>query len=200
MNKYAFNNRLHIRFIFMLALASLVFTGVWFISFHYLPEGLLQSQRGLNSLVRENAPNLFTEWLQISGVNLIPMVLIILFNRLIIINKIPLGYLIPLVNVILYGVFLGTNSFALPLAEPMAPSLQVLTRSGPYEMMAFLLMAVSTHSVSLFEIRKLFATNPKKIVPRSNLVLSKEQWFGVIVALGLLLGAGLREAYMIVTI
>jgi hypothetical protein len=54
----------------------------------------------------------------------------------------------------MYAVFLGTNSFFIPMAEPMVPTLAVLLRGGPYEMTAFILMAVTTYNHSRFALTK----------------------------------------------
>ncbi len=43
----------------------------------------------------------------------------------------------------MYAITLGTNSFSIPMEAPMAPSLNVFYRSGLYEMMAGVLIAVS---------------------------------------------------------
>jgi|LSQX01.3.fsa_nt_gb hypothetical protein len=198
MNKYLTSPNLHIRFIAFFLLASVLFIGVWVASYYAFPEGMLRGQRGLGSLASEDSHSLIGEGMRIFTLNLIPVGLILIFNRLMKINSIPLGYIVPLVNLIGYAVFLGTNSFMRPLAEPMAPSFKVLTRSGPYEMAALLLLAVSTHSIAIFEIRKLFITNPEKVTPAPRLRLNKEQWIGVIIGLALLLGSAFREAYMIV--
>ncbi len=200
MTKHLTSPYLHIRFVTFFLLASVLFVGVWVISYYAFPEGMLRGQRGLSNLASEDAHDLIGEGIRIFILNLIPVGLIFILNRLIKINSIPLGYIVPIVNLIGYAVFLGTNSFMRPLAEPMAPSFKVLTRSGPYEMTALLLLAVSTHSIAMFEIKKLFITNPEKVTPAPRLRLSKAQSIGVILGLALLLGSAFREAYMIVNL
>jgi len=48
--------------------------------------------------------------------------------------------------------FWGTNSFSIPMAESMAPTLAVLGRGGHYEMTACIFVAVATYNQSRFAI------------------------------------------------
>ena len=80
------------------------------------------------------------------------------------------------------------------MAEPMAPTLAVLGRGGPYEMTAFILMAVATYNQSRIALtEEICRISP---VPRMSL----EQWIGVGLAIALILLAGWREAAMIMAL
>ena len=80
------------------------------------------------------------------------------------------------------------------MAEPMAPTLAVLLRGGPYEMTAFILMAVATYNQSRIALTEdIHRISP---VPR----LSLEQWVGIGLAIALILLAGWREAAMIMAV
>ena len=86
------------------------------------------------------------------------------------------------------------------MAEPMAPSLAVLLRGGPYEMIAFILMAVATYNQSrialtqdMHSLKDIHRISP---VPR----LSLEQWVGIGLAITLIILAGWREAAMIMAL
>ena len=87
------------------------------------------------------------------------------------------------------------------MAEPMAPTLAVLGRGGPYEMTAFILMAVATYNQSRIALTKEEIHSLKDIhhidpVPRMSL----EQWAGVGLAIAMILLAGWREATMIMAL
>ncbi|KAF5425786.1 hypothetical protein C5S42_09710 [Candidatus Methanomarinus sp.] len=100
-------------------------------------------------------------------------------------------YITPLGLITLYAVFLGTNSFSIPMAEPMALTLAVLGRGGPYEMTAYILVAVATYNQSRFAL----TNNSYRISPVPR--MSLEQWVGIGLAITLILLAGWHEAAMI---
>jgi hypothetical protein len=196
-----FNDRIIVRFISLFVIGTILFTLVWHLSYHFLPEGLLRGKTGAAIIVgSEAAPTMLEEWGKIVLFNLAILFLIILVNLIRYLNRFPLGYVTTLGLIALYAVFLGTNSFSIPMAERMAPTLAVLLRGGPYEMTAFILMAVTTYNQSRFALTKdmhslkdLHRISP---VPR----LSLEQWIGIGLAITLILFAGWREAAMIVAL
>ena len=96
----------------------------------------------------------------------------------------------------MYGATLGSNSFSIPLEESLAPSLSVFSRSGLYEMMAGTLFAVATYSISVNQSDSFFSRS--KPVPKDKRAsLKKEDWISIGIAVFILAGAALREAYMI---
>jgi len=80
----------------------------------------------------EASNTLLAEWGKIAGYNLGAVCLLVL------------------VNLILWW----TNSFAISMSERMAPLLAILARSGPYEMIGFLLVAAATYNQSRFALAK----------------------------------------------
>ena len=98
------------------------------------------------------APSMLEEWGTIVMGNLVALFLIVLVNLIRYIDRFPLGYITPLGLITLYAVFWGTNSFSIPIAERMAPTLAVLGRCGPYEIIAFILVAVATYNQSRFAL------------------------------------------------
>jgi hypothetical protein len=137
------------------------------------------------------------EWLKILRANLIPVLIILLGSLLIRINGIPFGYLVAGYNLVLYGLFVGTNSFAIPYAERMAPSFAILGRSGPYEMTALILLAAAAASWPFFDVKQLFRTVPERVVPAPRLRWTEAVavFFGV----GLMMAANWMEASMIMS-
>ena len=200
-NKYLFNDSIIVRFISLFVIGAILFTAVWYLSYYFLPEGIMQGKTGSAIIVGSDvAPTMLEEWGTIVMYNLGALFLIILVNFIRYLDRFPLGYITPLGLITLYAVFLGTNSFSIPMAEPMAPTLAVLGRGGPYEMTAFILVAVATYNQSRIALTKEEIHSLKDIhrispVPRMSL----EQWIGIGLAIALILLAGWREAAMIVT-
>ncbi|MDD4363971.1 MAG: hypothetical protein PHD33_07195, partial [Atribacterota bacterium] len=131
--------------------------------------------------------------------NLLGWSFIILGNYILRVKYISFGYLIPLVWMIMYGSILGSNSFSIPLEESMTPTLSVFTRSGLYEMMAGTLFAVATYSISVNQSDSFFSRS-KPIPKDKKTSLKKENWISIGIAVFILAGAALREAYMITNI
>jgi len=191
-NKFLFNDSIIVRFISLFAIGAILFTGVWYLSYYFLPEGIMQGKTGSAIIVGSDAaPTMLEEWGTIVMYNLGALLVIVLVNFIRFRDRFPLGYITPLGLITMYAVFLGTNSFSIPMAEPMAPTLAVLGRGGPYEMTGFILMAVATYNQSRIALTEdIHRISP---VPR----LSLEQWVGIGLAIALILLAGWREAAII---
>ncbi len=201
-NKFLFNDSIIIRFISLFVIGAILFTLVWHLSYHFLPEGILQGKTGSAIIVGSDAATtMLEEWGTIVMYNLGVLLLIVLVNFIRYLDRFPLGYITPLGMIALYAVFLGTNSFSMPMVEPMAPTLAVLGRGGPYEMTAYILVAVATYNQSRIALTKEEIHSLKDIhrispVPRMSL----EQWVGVGLAIALIILAGWREAAMIMAL
>ncbi|MEA3294261.1 MAG: hypothetical protein U9P81_04690 [Euryarchaeota archaeon] len=191
-NKFLFNDSIIVRFISLFVIGAILFTGVWYLSYHFLPEGILQGKTGSAIIVGSDAaPTMLEEWGKIVLYNLVALFVIVLINFIRYRDHFPLGYITPLGLIALYAVFLGTNSFSMPMPEPMAPSLAIFGRGGPYEMIAYILVAVATYNQSRIALtEEILRISP---VPRMSL----EQWIGIGLAVALILFAGWREAAMI---
>ena len=120
--------------------------------------------------------------------------IIVLVNFIRYLDRIPLGYITSIGLITLYAVFLGTNSFSIPMAEPMSPTLAVLGRGGPYEMTAYILVAVATYNQSRFAL----TNNSYRISPVPR--MSLEQWIGIGLVITLILLAGWHETAMIMAL
>jgi len=200
-NKFLFNDSIIVRFISLFVIGAILFTGVWYLSYYFLPEGILQGKTGSAIIVGSDvAPTMLEEWGTIVMWNLGGLFLVFIVNLIRYLDRFPLGYVTPLGLIAMYAVFLGTNSFSIPMAESMAPTLAVLGRGGPYEMTAFILVAVATYNQSrialtqeMHSLKDLHRISP---VPRMSL----EQWVGVGLAIALILLSGWREAAMIMAL
>jgi len=194
-NKFLFNDRIIIRFISLFVIGAILFTAVWYLSYYFLPEGIIQGKTGSAIIVgSEISPTFLEEWGTIVKFNLLGLLIIVLVNLIRYLDKFPLGYITPIGHMVLYAICLGTNSFSIPMAARMAPTLAVFSRSGPFEMIAFILIAVATYNQSRYALTK------KSYIIRSVPRLSLEQWAGIGLAIALILFAGWREAAMIMAL
>jgi hypothetical protein len=114
------------------------------------------------------------------------------------VNGLSFGYIVALFNLVGYGLFVGTNSFAIPYPARLAPSFGILTRSGPCEMLALVLLATSSYYWPFFEIKKIFRTNPERLEhdPR----FSWKDAVGVVIGISILMAANWMEAGMIMSL
>lgn len=183
------DERLLVRFALLFLLALLLFLATWSLAYFVLPEGLLATGGDVRLMGQVQAGSFWTEFGFILARNLPWVAGIALVNLLF---GYPFACLIPLVWVIYYGLFLGTNSFAIPMAEPMAPSLAVLERAGPYEMSAFLFAAATTYSLSRISF-------PWRKVPEGQQVSWRAIFLGLLLSAAGVALAAWREATMIVS-
>ena len=196
MKKFVCHKNIIVRFAALYLLGLVIFIAAWFLSFYLLPEGLMRDTSLAAKLAGSDvSSSIGKELTRIFIVNLILGSVTVLFNLSFRVNNIPLGYLIPPIWFLLYGLILGSNSFSIAMAERIAPSLAVLGRSGLYELAAYTLITVSTYNISKFEIKALFKTNPEKI--NKPIVFKAQQYAGLVLGILILLFSNIREALML---
>jgi hypothetical protein len=189
-----------IRFLSLLAAGTLLFLLAWYIGYYLLPEGVFRGGAEAHmarSQLATRSASVFEEWSRIFMANLIPVLIILVGSLVIRINGLTFGYLVALFNLAGYGLFIGTNSFAIPYPERMAPSLDIFSRSGPYEMLALVLLATSTYFWPLYEIKHIFRTNPARVSQGRR--FSWMDAVGIGVGIGILMAANWLEAGMIMS-
>lgn len=190
----------YVRSLSLLGVVIALFVLAWTLSYYLLPEGILRGRSGAAVLAGDEAAATFAlEFLRIAAINLVMMGLVVFANRLLRVGGYPLGYLLPLVWSASYAVTLGTNSFSIPLLEPMPPSFAVLSRSGPYEIAAYVLVAAATYGISTNRFKRLIPPDSQPIEPAPEFAKNVD-WLGLIPGVALLLAANAYEAYMIVSL
>lgn len=190
----------YVRSLSLAGLTIALFVLTWTLSYYLLPEGILRGRSGAAVLAGEEAAASFAlEFLRIVAINLAMMGVVIFANRLLRVHGYPLGYLLPSIWSMSYAATLGTNSFSIPLPEPMAPSFQVLGRSGPYEIAAYVLAATATYGVSANRFRRLVPPDSEPIEPTPEFAKNVD-WVGLGLGVALLIAANAYEAYMIVSL
>lgn len=194
------NRNVIVRFANLLTAGCFLFILAWSVSYAILPEGTFSAGAEVHmarSSLDSASQTAVAEWIKILRANFIPILLIIISSLLIKINGIPLGYLIVLYNLVLYGLFVGTNSFAIPYTNRLPPSLAILERSGPYEMTALILLAAATGTWSFFQVKRLFHTVPERVIPAPE--FHPSDFATILLGIGLMMAANWKEAVMIMS-
>lgn len=138
----------------------------WVVGYYLLPDRALHGW--LSAGVSMTPTNLPALALQILGYNLaLPGLLLVALSRMRA-GGYSLGYNVPFINAVLYGLWLGTNSFAVPMPERMAPTLSLFVqRSGPYEMAALMLMSAALAN-NAWVAQRTFWSGPMVTIPKGE--------------------------------
>jgi hypothetical protein len=187
------------RFGRLVALAAGLFLLAWLAGYFLLPEGALRGG-GSASLALTGSDGLEMSFLaafwSIFRHNLFSAALLLAGSMVMRVQGVSFGAFAALFNVTLYGLVLGSNSFSVPMAERMAPSLAVFARSGPYEMLALLLLGAAATFWPVYQVRWLFRTAPERIQMRPR--PTRAELLAVLVALLVLAAANAVEAAQMV--
>ena len=197
MKKLLKSDKIRMRFIGLYLLSLILLFLSWLIAYYFLPEALLRGRTALSSLAGDSAASsMLLEFFKIFILNILAFSVIIAGNYILRVKYFAFGYLVPLAWTILYGLTLGTNSFAIPVAEKLAPGWRVFLRSGPYEIMAAVLLAVATDQISINKSESFFQKS-EKVTKSERGKMKPNNWLAVIISILILAAAALREAYMI---
>jgi len=198
MKKFLNSRGVWVRFLSLLMLMMLIFLICWVIGYYVLPEGILRGKFASAALVGDRAADTFlAEFTRIAVVNLVMLLPIVAGNWVFKHKEIPLGYVIPLAWGAIYALIIGTNSTSIAMPERLAPSLMILTRSGLFEISAFVLAAAATSGISAYRVIRFVPPESEKVTP-APMLLKAIHWPALIIAIMLLLAANAWEAYQIV--
>lgn len=190
-----------VRVIVAWATGVLVLLAAWLFSYGWLPEGVLgwslASQLPLAAL-RDETPltaGIFSWNLLVGGI----AVLMASFFR---VGKIPLAYVAPWAWFALYGIALGTNSFAITTpGARIAPQLEIAwTHVGLREVSAYLLGAAALADRHLWMQRSWWDWRISRVRFWSELRLTRSEGLLLAAALLLLASSAAAEAAQIVAI
>jgi hypothetical protein len=201
MRRWLCHDKLSVRFATLFGLSLALFFLLWAFSYAFLPEGIMRGRSGAALLAGDTSAGSFLgEFLRIFAINLIVGAgLVVLANRVLLVNGYPLGYLPVLIQAGMYAIILGTNSFSIPLPARMGPSLTVFKRSGLYEIAAYALLATATSRIATSKARNLFTRRSEPVEPKPNF-WRETNLSGVVISLLILAAANAWEAYMIVNL
>jgi hypothetical protein len=182
------HKRLRVRFARLFLVGLILFLVTWSAAYAFLPERFLARGDSVRMMGNEEAAaTVWAEWLFMIVRNLPWVPGIMLISLLV-------GYAyalpVPMLWIVLYALILGTNSFSMPLPEPMPPSLAVLGRAGPYEMMAYLFAAAASYPLSKISL-------PWREVEEENTVQGWNVALALLVSAAVIMLAAWREASML---
>ena len=172
--------------LWILCLAVLLVT--WSVSYYTLPYGVLRNVFPSTYLPLGNSlPGVL---LTIFAFNLVVGCGLTVAMNLLSVKSIPVGYFYPLVQIGLFGIFLGTDSFAVSHGTRFFPSVAFVGMPGFYEFTAYILFAAATAKFSLWNQTGWLGGAIERVKERKELRLAQSELFTMIMgALFLLLGA-----------
>jgi len=178
-------------------ICALLFTIAWTTSYYLLPEGVLRGKL-LGARLPVETSQVMSTFVRIFVVNLLAGCGIVTLGNLFRVGDTPLGYSIVMVHSVLYALLLGTNSFGIPAPARFAPSLRtVLTRSGAFEITAYIAIAAATRGLAIWRQRSWLDWHSERVGLWRKWRLNRAEVVLVIGAFLLLAAANYREAVQI---
>jgi len=172
------------------AWSQALFWGAWWAGYLWLPEGILRGQSAAAALPIDHLPAV-PRALAIIGWNLAWMLLFAVAANLLQVRRWPLGFTAVAAMWALYGLLLGTNSFAVPMPARLRPSPSVLLdRSGFTELSAYLLAAIATASIGRWRQGGWLSGAVERLPPSP---LRLRHWLLLALAVLLLAAGAVRE-------
>lgn len=145
------SSNLLVRIGFLWIIGFLLMFIAWDISYRSIPEGIARG-KFLISYIKLDMVKVFVTFTQIFAYNFFLVGLPITLANLVRLKNLPLGYLLSLYHWIMYGIFLGTNSFLIPSASKLTPTLQIFNSSAIYEITAYSFIAASTYRIKTYQM------------------------------------------------
>lgn len=171
----------------------------WTLGYLFLPEGFLRGKTLAGSLPIGEAGGVLRTLAEIFLFNLLVGGGAAAAANLFRVGNLPLGYVYAWGNWVLFGLFLGTDSFTLARGARQVPSLLNLLRSsGLYEIGAYTLIAAATVNLFLYRQKSWLNWHTEKERDWGDVRLTRREIAGLLSAVALLLGANLVEAFSIV--
>ena len=192
--RYLLHDDLLVRFPALLVADAAVLIAAWTMGYLLLPEGLLAGRTGAAILAGGDlvGGSVALEAARLLVINLAVVACAIIAPNLIRQGGWPLGYSSLAVITAVFGVTIGTNSFAVSLGGKVPPSLEVFGSSGLYEIAAYALAAASTVSIVRWQV---VGSKAERVPPVTDRGSIRQRNVGVAVALVILVLACMFEAY-----
>jgi hypothetical protein len=199
--RYLIHDKLLVRFVALLGVVMAVFLSAWTLSYFFIPEGVLRGRLVGQALAGNDLAggSVWLEWLRIFAINLGVMLLVIIApNVFRTEGDYPLGYITVTLTAMVLGVILGTDSFTLSMGGKIPPTAAIFGMSGLYEIIAYVLAAAATASISKYHlVGKWPKQTIEAIVPPQARSVIQERYVGISVAITILLITCGWEAYRI---
>jgi hypothetical protein len=194
LTRYLLHDSLLIRFPALLLADAVVLVAAWTLGYLLLPEGILAGRTGAAILAGDDLAggSVVLEAARLLAINLVVVAGAILAPNLVRQRGYPLGYGTLATITAVFGLTIGTNSFAVSLGGKMPLSLEVFGSSGLYEIAAYALAAASTVSIVRWQI---VGSKAERVPPVTDRPTTRQRNVGVAAALVILGLACVFEAY-----
>ncbi len=193
---YLLHDNLLVRFPALLLADAIVLVAAWMLGYLLLPEGFLTGRTGAAVLAGGDLAggSVVLEAVRLLAINLAVVGCAIIAPNLVRQGGYPLGYGTLATITAVFGVTIGTNSFAVSLGGKMPPSPEVFGSSGLYEIAAYALAAASTVSIVRWQV---VGSKAERVLPVTDRGAIRQRNVGVVVAIVILVLACTFEAYRI---
>ena len=198
MIKHLTDEDLSKRFVWMWVLSFSVFFLAWVVSYLVLPQGILRGKLPGTWLFGEDVDLLFT-FLEIFLFNFLIGGIVLTLCNLFKVGNVPLGYVAIWGQILIFGIFKGTNSFIYPY-ETMLASLIGFLRTGLWEFTAYILMTCSTINVAIYQQESWVSSKLTKIKQWTDVKLTKVEKSTYFLGTTILLLSAFLEALAIFAI
>lgn len=187
-------DRLAVRFVLLWAAGVALNLAAWEVGHALLPRGLLRGALPTAGIGLGGSQVLGVST-RILAYNVLVAGGLIAAANLFRVGWFPLGYLPVLVHWIGFGLFLGTDSFAVLRDRPTAPSLARLVGSvGFLELSAYTLLAASTVGIWLFRQESWLRWRTERVRDLGDAIPGRRELLGIAGALALLVVSAVWEA------
>lgn len=191
------SERLERRFLVLWLLGIALHVTAWYGSSHALPEGILRGVLPAPNVVPDE-PDLLQAFSRILIYNVCVAAGIIVVANLFRVRRTPLGYVPVLLHWVLFGLFRGTNSFAVLRARSTGVSVRALIESpGFLELTAYTLVAASTAGIWVFWQDSWLTLAAKRLRSWRDVGVGAREVVGLVVAFLLLVSGAWWEAMRI---
>jgi len=196
--KWLTNESVWVRIISLWLLSFLLLFIWWLASYYFLPYGVLRGVLPSAELPIGN--DFLSVFLPIFLFNLVIGGGLTVAINLLSVKSIPLGYFYPLINISLYGIFLGTDSFGISHGSRFFPSITVVYGPGFYELTGFIFIAAATARLTLFNQTGWLSGSLERVKNRNVLKLTRSESYAIIFGVLLLVIAATKETLSILNI
>lgn len=183
------------RTLWMWVLSFSLFFLAWAVSYLLLPQGILRGRLPGTALFGEDV-DVFSTFLKIFFFNFLMGGIAFSLCNLVKVGKIPLGIVPIWLEMILFGLLKGTDSFIYPYASMLASFIGFL-RTGLWESTALILMTCSTSNIVMYQQESWKSGRLTKIRQRKDLKLTRSEKGTYLIGVMIILISALTESLAI---
>lgn len=196
-NQWFLSPRVSQRFVAVWAIGVFLNLTAWTLAYLFLPEGILRQVFPVADIPLETS-SLWSVFFRIFAYNLLIAGGLIALANLFRVGEFPLGYVVALSHWILFGLFLGTNSFTIAHGSKLPPApLLLITRSGFYEISAYSMIAAATTGLFIYHQSSWLNWRTEKQRDWKQIYISMGERVMLLAAVVILIASNLYEAISI---